>query len=223
MKNLLYKEFKLVLHPVCILLIVLFPLLALIPNYPKFIAFIYIFTCYPIIFIGANKGTNTNDVFYSLTLPCRRKDIVLARIILLSILHLVCALLTTIFFLLSPLVSIEIPSDQLVDVGFGLNALPTTMGFSFIALGFLDLFFLPLFYKTARNITASCLVGGLIYSLILMLLNIGIPYTPVIGDFFAKGDALVQILTLLFGLIIYTIIRYIAYRISYKRFEKVDF
>ena len=56
-----------------------------------------------------------------------------------------------------------------------------------------------------------------------MLLNIGVPYTPVIGDFFAKGDALVQILTLLISLIIYAIIRYIAYKISYKRFEKVDF
>ena len=86
MKNLLYKEFKLVMHPVIFVFILAFPILAIFPNYPKFIAFIYIFTCYPIVFIGANKGVSSNDVFYSLTLPVRRKDIVLARLSFLTIL-----------------------------------------------------------------------------------------------------------------------------------------
>lgn len=56
MKALLYKEFKLAMHPICYIFIALFPLMMLIPSYPLGIGFIYILSCYPILFLGANKG-----------------------------------------------------------------------------------------------------------------------------------------------------------------------
>ena len=34
MKALLYKELKLALHPICIVFVLLFPLLTLVPSYP---------------------------------------------------------------------------------------------------------------------------------------------------------------------------------------------
>ena len=54
MKALLYKEFKLAMHPICYLFICVFPLMILIPSYPLGIGFIYVLTCYPILFLGAN-------------------------------------------------------------------------------------------------------------------------------------------------------------------------
>ena len=81
MKALIYKEFKLAMHPMCYLFIVLFPFMVLIPVYPLGISFIYILTCYPVLFLGANKGQQSNDLLYSTLLPVRKKDIVLARII----------------------------------------------------------------------------------------------------------------------------------------------
>ena len=223
MKNLLYKEFKLVVHPFCIFMVLFFPLLALIPNYPKFVSFFYIFTCYPIIFIGSNKGANNNDVFYSLTLPVKREDIVLARFVLLSILHIIFAFFTSIYFALSPYVSINIPTEELVDIGFGANAILVSTGFSFIALAILDAIFLPLFYKTARNITASCIFGGIAFGLVLSLLNGAVPYIPVIGEFFNNGDIFVQITTFVVCLILYFAIRFFAYKICCKYFKRVDF
>ena len=80
MKALIYKEFKLAMHPICYIFIVLFPFMVLIPVYPLGISFIYILACYPILFLGANKGQQSNDLLYSTLLPVRKKDIVLARI-----------------------------------------------------------------------------------------------------------------------------------------------
>ena len=80
MKALLYKEFKLSMHYMCYLFIALFPFMILIPSYPVAIGFIYILSCYPVLFLGANKGQQSNDLLFSTLLPVRKKDIVLARI-----------------------------------------------------------------------------------------------------------------------------------------------
>ena len=62
MKALLYKEFKLAMHPICYVFIAMFPLMILIPSYPIAIGFLYVLTCYPILFLGANKGQQSNDL-----------------------------------------------------------------------------------------------------------------------------------------------------------------
>ena len=80
MKALLYKEFKLAMHPVCYAFIFLFPLMILIPKFPTAVGYIYVLSSYPILFLGANKGQQSNDLLYSTLMPVRKKDIVIARI-----------------------------------------------------------------------------------------------------------------------------------------------
>ena len=87
MKALLYKEFKLAMHPICYVFVFAFPLMILIPSYPIAIGFIYVLSCYPILFLGANKGQQSNDLLYSTLLPVRKKDIVLARILTIAIIQ----------------------------------------------------------------------------------------------------------------------------------------
>ena len=93
MKALLYKEFKLAMHPICYLFVLLFPLMILIPSYPVAIGFLYVLTCYPILFLGANKGQQSNDLLYSTLLPVRKKDIVMARMITVMVMQFVFILL----------------------------------------------------------------------------------------------------------------------------------
>jgi len=50
--------------------------LAKIERNKEKIGFIYILSCYPILFLGANKGQQSNDLLYSTLLPIRKKDIV---------------------------------------------------------------------------------------------------------------------------------------------------
>ena len=78
MKALIYKELKLAMHPICYVFIVLFPFMILIPSYPLGIGFIYVLTCYPILFLGATlfnfvacpqkryrHGENTHSYFHA--------------------------------------------------------------------------------------------------------------------------------------------------------------
>ena len=95
MKALLYKELKLAMHPICYVFIALFPFMILIPSYPIAIGFLYVLTCYPILFLGANKGQQSNDLLYSTLLPIRKKDIVKARIMTVFLMHLVFIALTS--------------------------------------------------------------------------------------------------------------------------------
>ena len=93
MKALLYKEFKLAMHPICYIFICLFPFMLLIPSYPIGVGFIYLMSCYPILFLGANKGQQSNDLLYSTLLPIRKKDIVKARIftvIIMQVAYMLC-------------------------------------------------------------------------------------------------------------------------------------
>ena len=73
MKTLLYKEFKLAVHPLCYIFVILFPFMIFIPNYPLFVAFIYVVFCYFILFLGSNKGQQSNDLLYTTLLPVRKK------------------------------------------------------------------------------------------------------------------------------------------------------
>ena len=103
MKALLYKEFRLAMHPICYLFVCMFPLMILIPSYPLGIGFIYILACYPILFLGANKGQQSNDLLYSVLLPVRKKDIVLARIITVILMQATFMVLISAFYPLARL------------------------------------------------------------------------------------------------------------------------
>lgn len=72
MKNLLYKELRLAIHPtMCIFLAM--PLLMLAPNYPYYVVFMY--TCLAIYFTFL-IGREQNDIFYTAALPIKKTDVV---------------------------------------------------------------------------------------------------------------------------------------------------
>ena len=89
MKNLLYKEFKLSIHPLTYFFMALMALVCLTPGLPAFVPLLYFAPCYTFLFIGMNKTTTTNDLFYTCNLPIRRKDVVTARICSTTLLQIV--------------------------------------------------------------------------------------------------------------------------------------
>ena len=103
MKALIYKELKLAMHPICYVFIAMFPFMILIPSYPLAIGFIYVLSCYPVLFLGANKGQQSNDLLYSTLLPVRKKDIVLARIFTVIFMQLAFMLIMSALCLSCPL------------------------------------------------------------------------------------------------------------------------
>lgn len=228
MKALIYKEFKLALHPICYFFVLLFPLMILIPSYPLAIGFIYVITCYPIIFLGANKGQQSNDLLYSALLPIRKKDIVKARIILITCIQFAfIAIMTALYpvaLTLSNSIVVE-GGEAIAEVGLGLSAYVSLLGIIIVGYSIVDLIFFPIYYKNGKSIVKSTLftiIGFIVYLLIFTILLTYIPGMEWYGTFLS-GNIGYQFIVLGISLIIYVIIHIFVYNISSKRLERVDF
>lgn len=227
MKALLYKEFKLAMHPICYLFIFAFPLMILIPSYPLAIGFIYVLTCYPILFLGANKGQQSNDLLFSTLLPVRKKDIVLARIITVGILQVVFIAMQCVLYPLALKLNAEIPLDTAGKIpGIGLDGFVSVLAIAIIGYAIADLVFFPIYYRRGKSIVASTLFMILGFVLYLGIFTIAIPYIPGCEwymNFLSKSGVGVQFIVLGVALIIYALLHLLVYHISSKELEKVDF
>ena len=231
MKALLYKELKLAMHPICYVFIALFPFMILIPSYPIAIGFLYVLTCYPILFLGANKGQQSNDLLYSTLLPIRKKDIVKARIMTVLLMHLVFIALTSALFPLAVFINNSIndaalaadPSAKPVVVpGLGLHSYVLVLAIVIIGYAIADLIFFPIYYKNGKSIVMSTLMMILGFVLYLGIFTIGLPFIPGL-EWINELPLYVQFIILGVSLIIYIALHLVVYKVSYKRLEKVDF
>lgn len=227
MKALLYKELKLAMHPICYVFIFVFPFMILIPNYPIAISFIYVLTCYPILFLGANKGQQSNDLLYSVLLPIRKKDIVLARILMVCIMQFVSAAVSSLLYPLSLLVRQSMLSGGATPSasGIGLDGYLSLLGIVFIGYAISDLIFFPIYYKKGKSIVMSTLLtifGFIVYIAIFTIALVYIPgmewYTNLV-----TGEMWIQSIIFAASLLVYVLLHFLVYRISSKRLDLVDF
>ena len=230
MKALLYKEFKLAMHPICYVFIALFPFMILIPGYPLAIGFIYVLSCYPILFLGANKGQQSNDLLYSTLLPVRKKDIVLARIMTVSIMQFAFIALSTCLLPLAMLIQNNIVAsadpnanmDSIAHAGFDLPSFPLVIAIVLVGYSIADLIFFPIYYKKGKSIVMSTLFTILGFVVYIGITTIAVPY--IIGVDKANAIPLwIQFIALGVTLLIYVGFHYLIYEISAARLEKVDF
>ena len=84
MKDLVYKELKLALHPAAIIFLCLSSML-MIPSYPYFIIFFY--TCLGVFFI-CMSGRENKDIYFTMLLPVQKREIVGARFLLVALIEL---------------------------------------------------------------------------------------------------------------------------------------
>ena len=128
MKALLYKEFKLVCHPMT-LIFCLFGIMVLIPNYPYTVIFFYVMLGIFFTFLNIREQ---KDIYYSALLPVPKRDTVKAGcafVVIIQALSLVvlipCSLLAA---------HLQPGKDNLV--GLDPNAALLTAGFSLLVNGF---------------------------------------------------------------------------------------
>ena len=228
MKALLYKEFKLAMHPICYIFIALFPLMILIPSYPLAIGFIYVLSCYPILFLGANKGQQSNDLLFSTLLPVRKKDIVLARIITVIFMQVmfmvIMSCLYPIAYTLYGNGILDQETGKIVDVsvGFGLKSYVIVLAIAFIGYALADLIFFPIYYKHGKSIVMSTLLTILGFVVYLGVATIAVPY--IIGIEACNSIPLwIQFIALAAAIGLSALIHLFVYKIGAKCLDKVDF
>ena len=227
MKALIYKELKLAMHPICYVFIVLFPFMILIPSYPLGIGFIYVLTCYPILFLGANKGQQSNDLLYSTLLPVRKKDIVMARILTVIFMQIAFILVMTALYPVARIInnavaqSAENPSEYMIP-GLGLDSYVLLVAIALIGYAIADIIFFPIYYKHGKSIVMSTLFTILGFVVYIGIFTIGLPFIPGL-DILNNLHLGIQFAILGAAILISFALHIIVYKVSAKRLEKVDF
>lgn len=214
MKNLLIKEFRLSIHPAMFFFLA-FGLLLLIPSWPFFIAFGYLLISITNIFFLCRSN---QDVFFSASLPVRKRDIVLARVCSLSVLELSQIVVAAPVALLR---SVLYPLGN--DAGMNTNF--AFFGFVLVMYALFNVILLPGFYKTAYKVGIPLLLGTLAavgFAGAVEALMATVPFLRENLNAVGAGGLLGQLIVLAAGIGVFALLTTIAYRLSAKRFEKVD-
>lgn len=214
MKNLLYKELRLAIHPtMCIFLAM--PLLMLAPNYPYYVVFMY--TCLAIYFTFL-IGREQNDIFYTATLPIKKTDVVKGRFATVILFELLSVLISVPFAVISAKVN---PNG---GNAAGIEPNLAFYGLALIMLGGFNIIFIPEFYSTARKLFRPTLFSAIFIFAYIAAAETAAQYYPSpVSEFLDRAGIFPEHLPILAaGIIIYAVLTFLAYKISAKRFERVD-
>lgn len=214
MNNLVYKEFKLAVHPTSYIFLALSAML-FIPNYPYYVVFFY--QTLGIFFTFLN-GNTTNDVFFTTLLPIRKRDAVKARLITVVIFELLQLIVSIPFAILRNLL---IPAENAA----GMEANLALFGLVFGMFGVFNLVFLPAFYKTAYKTGTPFLLACAAMTVFVVAAEALIQLVP---DLRAALDTTSlaylpqQSGVLVAGMALFALLTAGAYARSVKRFEELD-
>ncbi len=214
MGKLLSKELKLVTHPTTFLFLILSAMM-LIPNYPYYVTFFY--TTLGVYFCCLTAREN-HDIYYTLNLPVRKKDIVSARFAFVIMVELLQVIIAIPFALLRQ--SFDMPGNQV-----GMDANIALFGLALIMLGIFNVLFLTKYYKNPQKIGGAFVIGTIISFVYMAVMEVLTHIVPLFRDKLDTKDPqfLTEKLVVLFiGIVIYAALTGIALVKSKKSFETLD-
>lgn len=213
MKALLYKEFRLVCHPMTPIFC-LFGVMVLIPNYPYTVIFFYVMLGLFFTFLNIREQ---KDIYYSALLPVPKRDTVKAGcafVVIVEVLSLVvlipCSLLAA---------HLQPGKDNLV--GLDPNAALLTAGFLLYAV--FNAVFLPSFYANGYKVGVAFLKAVIPTTLAMMVLE-ALPHSPGL-TWLDDMDAATQLRLLPYfvaAVLLYGIGTVLTFRRAAAQYEKVD-
>ena len=214
LSKLLYKEFKLALHPAAVLFLLLSSMM-LIPNYPMYVLFFY--NTLGIFFICLS-GRENHDFAYSLSLPIRKRDAVRARIVFAVILqHAKCVFAERFMFARR--------AQRLGANEAGMDPNDAFYAHSFIMIAVFNyVFFTGYFSRPDKvgRVFARASIVTFIYIGIAEACTFAVPFFRDVLDTPDPENMGVKIIILAIGAVIYGLTSYVVYRISAKKFEALD-
>lgn len=210
--NLLYKELRLAAHPNLYVFTLMGPLI-LIPAYPY--TMVFLFSCIG-NFVNFMYVRETNDIYYTAFLPIKKTDVVKSKMLVVVCSQLALILISLPFALLRL---------QFLSNGnpVGIEANVAYYGFGFMIFAVFNYLFLTGYFKTAYKIGVPFLAGVMVATCVAIFAE-GIVHIPQFAwlDSVSMADQLRQLPILLLGVILYTLAITAAYKISIKRFAKVN-
>ena len=212
MMTLLYKEIRLAAHPTSIVFIFL-GCLVLVPAYPYSVIFMFGCLAPYITFLNARE---TNDAWYTAILPVTKRESVLGKCLLIASFQLFQLLFSIPFAFLRSALNIE-------NNPVGLDATLAWYGFGLTVYAVFDFVFISSFYKSGYKAGKAFLLASIPMVLLILMVEV-MPHIPALTwlDSYQPKHLLMQLPILAAGFICYAALLLFAYRISVKRFNKVD-
>lgn len=212
MKNLLFKEFKLTISPGFFLLSLLGALI-LIPGWLYYFALMYaMFITIPNIF---TTSKTQNDLGFSVMLPVKKSDVVKARVLSIIVIELLQIIVAVIFAIINIAMYKGNNIFQEPNVAY--------FGFAFIMFAIYNIILFPGFYKTGYKLAVPAVVATIaafIFMAGVECLNL---LVPAASGYLDSITNMANQLPLLFGgILIFVVVNVIAFKVSAKRFAKID-
>ncbi len=214
MKELLYKELKLALHPVCPVFLLLSAML-LIPNYPYHVVFFY--TGLGLFFVCL-QGRENQDISYTMLLPVDRSAAVKARVLLAVGLEL-CQLLLAI-----PCAVVR----QRLPIGpnqVGLDANLALFASVLVMLGLFHVVFFGVYYRDVQKVGRAFVLGSVMMFLYMAAVETLCHVVPFLRDQLDTPDPQFlphKLAVLAIGILIYVLLTGIACRRAIRSFSAQD-
>lgn len=210
MMTLLYKELRLCAHPTSVVFAFL-GCLVLVPAYPYSVIFLFGCLAPYITFVNARE---TNDAWYTATLPVTKRESVRAKCLLIVSLQLFQLLFSIPFTLLRR--ALGVPNNPV-----GLDATLAWYGFGLMIYAAFDLAFFPAFYKSGYKAGKAFIVAS-VPLLLGMIAVESAAHIPALAWLDSDEHWRRQLPVLLAGAACYAALLPLACRISERRFERVD-
>lgn len=209
---LLYKEIRLAAHPTSIVFAFL-GCLVLVPAYPYSVIFMFGCLAPYITFLNARE---TNDAWYTAILPVTKRESVLGKCLLIASFQLFQLLFSIPFAFLRSALNIE-------NNPVGLDATLAWYGLGLAVYAVFDFVFISSFYKSGYKAGKAFLLASIPMVLLILMVE-AMPHIPALTwlDSYQPKHLLMQLPILAVAIICYAALLLFAYRISVKRFDKVD-
>ncbi|MCU9602665.1 ABC-2 transporter permease [Pallidibacillus thermolactis] len=212
MFNLLYKELRLAAHPNLFIFTAL-GVLVIVPAYPY--GMVFLFGCLA-PFITFMYGRETNDIYYTALLPVKKSDTVKAKFLLVILAQITQLMISLPFAVLRLYV---LPEGNPA----GIEANVAYYGFGFITYAIFNYIFLTYFFKSAHKVGNAFILAIIPASLVVLLMEVIVHFPGFVWLDRVEPSFLVRQLPILFvGIVIYIVSIFAAFKVSVRRFERVD-
>lgn len=212
MFNLLYKELRLAAHPNLFIFTAL-GVLVIVPAYPY--GMVFLFGCLA-PFITFMYGRETNDIYYTALLPVKKSDTVKAKFLLVILAQITQLMISLPFAVLRLYV---LPEGNPA----GIEANVAYYGFGFITYAIFNYIFLTYFFKSAHKVGNAFILAIIPASLVVLLMEVIVHFPGFVWFDRVEPSFLVRQLPILFvGIVIYIVSIFAAFKVSVRRFERVD-
>lgn len=210
MKNLIYKELSLSINKFFYILPILLAGLLMIPQWLFLLVFMYFFwISIPQIY---SAYLAQQDYEFTTVLPVKKSDIAISKGLTMIILELYHIVLAVVFGVIHILLY--------GSFNIFLDISPAFFGYAFIMFGLFNIVFLPLYFKTAYYFGRPLIyavVVACVFGLGLELLALLVPSISQILD---NPNTLYQISMLLFGILVFAGLNWLALKKSARNYEQ---